>query len=636
MSFFCSKSSYRFLLMGLAVLLELAACAPPTKAPPKRPTPAKPAYAEALEAQENYLAAATEYMRLAALAQSPQQQHYQLRAVAALLQGNHLQEAQKLLNNMVPDSLDTELRLHYQLLAAQLALARQNPQQALSILENIERQKLNVEQQITTYRIRAEAYELKDNFLAAIQERIQLELLLADTEALQENQRALWQAFMSLPSDTVESLRGEPLPAIFRGWLDLAQLFQRHLLNPPALQQAIQNWQKRYPGHPASLSLIQPLLSSPPYQPATIALLLPTKGPFAAAATAIREGFFAAYYTDNSDWTPKILFYAVETSLETGTSNVQDVYQQAQADGADFIVGPLTKQALMELAQLEDLPLPTLALNHLEKSQKPVEKLYQFTLSPEDEAKTVAERAWRDGHSNALVLAPTGEWGQRVRRAFTEHWKQLGGELLEFQIYDPEEEDFSFLLQRLLNLDESEARYRTLQERLGRRLSFEPRRRQDVNFIFLAAFPPQARLLIPQLRFYRAGDLALYSSSHVYNGYPDPENDQDLDGLLFSDMPWILNQEKQKDPSYQSLATAHPASFEHLKRLYALGTDAYRIIPHLNALQQVQNMHFDGATGRLRMDATRCVQRELTWARFEAGLPQQAVRQSSARDGRQE
>ncbi|QBQ56418.1 penicillin-binding protein activator [Nitrosococcus wardiae] len=627
MVIFLRSTGHYLPLMGLAIILGLSACALPSKPPPEKLSAL--AQAEALAAEGRYLAAAAEYIRLAAEAPPPQRQDYQLRAAAALLQGNQWQEAQELLEDIVPQSLEPALKLRYRLLAAQLAIAKRETKRALSLLKGIQALEPSLEQQATIHRLWAEAYELADNPLAAARERVQLEPLLSDAQALQENQRALWRTLMDLSPDTLKRLRKESLSNALRGWLELAQLFQRYQLNPLGLQQALDRWRERYPGHPASLALLQAEMSTlptAPYQPTTIALLLPIKGRFAASAAAIRDGFFAAYYSDNSDWTPIIRFYGVKVDPKRSVSNAYKVYQQAQAEGADFVVGPLTKQSLAQLAEVGALPLPTLALNYLEKSHNPVESLYQLALSPEDEAQGVAERAWRDGHHNALALIPDTEWGQRVREVFTERWEELGGSLLEVQPYDPEKKDYSFLIQRLLNIDESQSRHRELREWLNRQLTFEPQRRHDADFVFLAAFPRQARLLIPQLQFYRAEDLPVYSSSHIYTGYPDPERDLDLDNVIFSDIPWVLNDSMEDDPSYQSLAAVYPENFERLKRLYALGSDAYRIIPHLNALHQVQDMTFEGATGRLRMDAEQRLRRELNWAQFKKGRPQPTIK----------
>ena len=70
-------------------------------------------------------------------------------------------------------------------------------------------------------------------------------------------------------------------------------------------------------------------------------------------------------------------------------------------------------------------------------------------------------------------------------------------------------------------------------------LEFEPRRRQDIDIVFMAAFPAGARQLMPQLAFHHGADLPVHATSHVWSGVPDPANDRDLDGVVFGDMPWL-------------------------------------------------------------------------------------------------
>ena len=61
--------------------------------------------------------------------------------------------------------------------------------------------------------------------------------------------------------------------------------------------------------------------------------------------------------------------------------------------------------------------------------------LFQFGLSPEDEAKQIAQRAWFDGHNKAAMIYPEGNWGKRVAAAFKQHWEQLGGRVASEQHY---------------------------------------------------------------------------------------------------------------------------------------------------------------------------------------------------------
>jgi outer membrane PBP1 activator LpoA protein len=189
--------------------------------------------------------------------------------------------------------------------------------------------------------------------------------------------------------------------------------------------------------------------------------------------------------------------------------------------------------------------------------------------------------------------------------------------MLEAQSYNSAEHDFSAPIQALLNVTESKQRYRALQRLLGSKLEFEPRRRQDAGFIFLAAKSQLARQLRPQLQFHHAADLPVYTTSHAYSGVPAPKMDLDLEGIRFLDIPWLLvsgekNQDLKKQLSKKLTAYG---------RLFAMGIDAYELLPHLARLEMDSEETLDGQTGILYLDRMKQVHRQLVWAQMKRGKP---------------
>jgi outer membrane PBP1 activator LpoA protein len=282
----------------------------------------------------------------------------------------------------------------------------------------------------------------------------------------------------------------------------------------------------------------------------------------------------------------------------------------------------LHKEAVEVLAQAGSLPVPVLALNQVDSVAAYSDALYQFGLSPEDEAREAAQRAWRDGHTRALAFMPQGNWGERVFTAFNDEWQKLGGTLLDMAYYNPDDPDHGKQISALLNLDLSKARHLKLVRRLGQHLEFEPRRRMDVDFIFLLARPGQARLIRPQFSFHRASRVPIYATSHVYTGSPDKARDIDLNGILFCDTPWTLDKSSSWQHIKQSINTQWPESARKYSRLYAMGIDAWQIIPYLGQLGSGMFNEYPGVTGNLILDNERRLHRELRWARFRNGLPQ--------------
>jgi len=152
------------------------------------------------------------------------------------------------------------------------------------------------------------------------------------------------------------------------------------------------------------------------------------------------------------------------------------------------------------------------------------------------------------------------------------------------------------------------------------RLEFEPRRRSDVEFVFVAALPVQGRSLKPALKFHLSGeDLPVYATSEIYE--PDAASNTDLDGVIFPDMPSIISPDEVSSELRASLLKYWPTRARGRARLYAFGFDAYRLVPMLRTASRSASA-IDGMTGRLTVDNTGKVQRTLEWARVVNGQPQ--------------
>ncbi len=665
----------------LLALLSACATAPPPdeRAPTTEQTATAPL--EAMAEQGRFLDAALGYSKLAADATSPQRKQYSLRAAELLMDGNYVPQAFQLLLETDATALTPALHIRHALLGAEIALVRQLPEQALNGAESI-LPLLDGEMpppvQRRFHRIRAQAFAQQGDPLKSARERVALENLLEDPEAILRNQQAILTALQSLPPQALLNLQNTEPPGVFRGWLELAGISQS-VADADGGAELVE-WRERYPQHPALDSIISDVIAARPQaiaRPSRIALILPLKDRFAKAARAVRDGFLAAYYsqtdstqTDSSQTQGAQTAYPPSDTLppapaELGTPSVvvpairiydegdnpaliELVYRQAVNDGAQFVVGPLNKEAVNHLAKREQLPVPVLALNFSESPTTPPvageplppANLFQLSLSPEQEARQLAERAWLDGRSRAAIIAPDTGWGRRVARAFSERWLQLGGHVVEKQTYNPRKSDYSLPIRQLLNVDESQQRKRALRRALGKKLEYIPRRRQDIDFIFMAAFSRQARLIRPQLRFHHAPKVPVYATSHSYSGSINADMDRDMDGVQFSDMPWTLsgNLPPMADDAdtnlepiderlrYNALKSEieqlWPEAAKRYSRLYALGVDAYRVIGELNTLRRNRTDYFRGETGDLQLDVANRLQRRLLWARFQRGVPQ--------------
>jgi hypothetical protein len=212
---------------------------------------------------------------------------------------------------------------------------------------------------------------------------------------------------------------------------------------------------------------------------------------------------------------------------------------------------------------------------------------------------------------------PDTEWGYRLQRAFTKRFELLGGQVVGSSVYPAKKNDYSQAIKNLLNLTTSNHRKSILQQVIKEQVKFEARRRQDVDMVFIAANSRQARLIKPQLKFHHAQDLPVYATSHISSSNGNPDDDRDLNEILFVDIPWMLD--NHSNPDHKQVSLLWPDSSQRFSRLYALGIDAYRMIPSLRRLMINPTESLRHNTGQLSVDKSGRVKRSLLIATYEKG-----------------
>lgn len=531
----------------------------------------------------------------------------------AYRQGNAGQSAQ-ILAQVPLDSLKPGQQVFASTLSAELAMTRNQPKAALTALSHPSLQRLGempTEQRVRTGSVHARALEADGQTLAAARERITVAPMLSG-EAAGKNHETIWTLIASLPTDQLQPASPDDLG----GWLSLA-LAVKTAGTLEQQQAAIDSWRAQNPKHPAALQLPTPLvklkeLASQPLN--KIALLLPQDGPLASVAKALREGFMAAHYQalQAGQKPPSVQFY--DSSRLT---SLDEFYRKAQADGVQLVIGPLEKPLVKQLSARPQLPITTLALNYSEGDQGPAQ-LFQFGLAAEDEAREVSQRARADGLQRAAVMVPKGEWGDRVLKAFRQDWEGNGGSVLGVVRVD-QPVALAQQIADLFQLRQSEGRAKSLQSTVGSQVAAQPARRQDIEFIFLAATPQQAQQIKPTLNFQYAGDVPVYATSHVFSASGDQNQYNDMNGVRFCETPWLLD---ANDPLRRQVAAQWPQAGGSLGRLYAMGVDAYRLAPRLGQLKALPDSRIEGASGSLTMTPSQRVQRQLPWAQFVSGQVQ--------------
>ena len=465
--------------------------------------------------------------------------------------------------------------------------------------------------------LKAQAYTANGLALAAAKALIVLSQLPNTVDSSQYNER-IWMALTKVNAQALDLQVTGADNDVSRAWYTLALIPLVH--HDMELQlSSVEQWQQQWPLHPASLSLPGALASLTDLrsrQPKRIALAMPLHGKLGKVGQAVVDGFMAARFESKAG-SDAIAYIKVYDT--TQLSSLDALYFQASADRMEIVIGPLDKKRVIELSQKDALPIPTLALNYIpigSNNNSTTSNLIQFGLAVEDEALQLAQRSLTAGHKRIVILHQDQPWATRAAQYFSSSWIELGGEIASKVSFSGVGDHSKAITQALL-INQSHERAKTLKQQLagtGNKVKFEPRRRQDVDAIVLFSLPTDGRQIIPTLAFHYAADLPVYASHHIYQGPTDTSRDRDLEKVIFTELPWLIEQ-----PEIQQKFSQEWPDRERYTRLFAIGIDAYRLFPRLEQLQAFNNSRVHGVTGLLQMNSQGRIFTQSSWGRFKAG-----------------
>jgi hypothetical protein len=602
MKAFTQNSVHRMLVAGI-LFISITCSSPP---PPVVNTPPQIEFTtESID----------ELLRQANIASGSDSASLRLNAVEELINSGYLDRAELEIESIQnPNRLRATLQVQLALIRAQIAIKQNQFDSALRWLSGNLAESANGDTSAGRRLIllRGQLYQSINRNEDAIIDFISI------TESWPTNAETslfedIWLALTSLRDEELDQLAEEADSYEMRGWIELARIYQVDQFSIRSQLDAIVQWRRIWASHSAAARLPAPLIELQvtwENRPKHIALILPLQE---AAGNAIQEGFLSAYYQSLSVSrdVPQISVFD-----STGLTDIHDTFDQAVASGADLIIGPLNKKLVNQISERIEIPVPTLALNYTDEDRL-TENLFQFGLAPEDEISQVINLAWEAGYRNAAVIMPDNLDYQRLETFFSETWTNQGGQVVSSARFIGDS-GYAEVIKRLMAIDSSEARAEKLLDLLPRlNMEFTPRRRSDIDFIFLVANPRQGRQLKPTLAFYFAGDIPVFSMPSVYDGQENQTGNRDLDGIIFTDAPWVLNPTHQlRDEVNTNLRQAQGP----LQRLRAMGIDSFRLYPRLKQFSNNSMSSLRGTTGVLTMSENRRIHRSLTTARFEDGI----------------
>ncbi|MFB1035765.1 MAG: penicillin-binding protein activator [Sinobacterium sp.] len=569
------------------------------------------------QAKQNYLKNNNVYQRNDSLIQ----------AAEVLQSEGQCTKSVKMLKVLQPELKDNRHRIHGNLLLAEcyLILSDDAFDSVAAILENL----------TDVYGYQARIAALQAQLMINKKQWLEAAIALQDTNIDErEKTQNTWEWIKKLDlSDLEKATLSE---TVLQPWLQLAIIIKRFALKPELFNQQLINWQNRHLGHSLVANLPEELkksLQQTPIQAKRIAVLLPLTGRLADQGLAIKQGILAGYLDDlpntkftinNAQKYREIRFF--DSALKTA--------QQLNELVADFdvVVGPLVKDRIIKLTAVLPSDKILLALNRVELQAKTtaigqVEQIvepnltasehYYFSLAPEDEAQQLALYIHQKQLVRPIVFAADTPTTQRMAEAFIAKWKETPHAIQPELTLFTDSKDMRTQVSQMLDVAQSKQRVKQIETLSDVEVFSVERNRRDIDAIVMFANPEQARLLNPiieaSLSPFARRSLSVFASSRSYSLDLNSNSLRDLRNLTFTDMPWMLPDHRWQDLANQTIQL-WPEKQDTLLRLFAMGFDAYSLLPNLRRLKTLPQLVSHGLTGEINVDSQGVLYRRLLWA----------------------
>ena len=422
-------------------------------------------------------------------------------------------------------------------------------------------------------------------------------------------QSALWDNLTKLSSYALERFnRGS---VIQQGWTNLALYHQVYANSGVELDQAINNWRRRYPGHPAVAILPEQdeaLADLAPVNIERLAVLLPQSGANERLGDALKAGILAGL--DKQSISDTVF---IDENLAT-----QVLSEQLSQFNPDFVVGPLLKANIDKLAQAKTLiDTPTLHLNTFDGERLSLQH-YFFALNPEHEVQQALEHFLAKGYQKPMLLAPNNANGQRLVDYFNIQWQRYSETKPQIGFYN-DNKDMPNTITSLLEVDKSKQRIKTVKSLFKQEVESETRSRSDIDAIYILGDAIETRLIKPYLDVNVstfAQRIPLYASSKSHSKQIDRTDKGDLEGLYFTELPWMLNATVKQHNLRNQYNTLWPENADISQRLFAMAYDAVSVLSDIRQLSVMPGNKFTGLSGKLSVNTSGHIERTLDWAQY--------------------
>lgn len=407
----------------------------------------------------------------------------------------------------------------------------------------------------------------------------------SESEQAQIEQR-IWDAISQQPLEaiksTIQTLKQHPNISV-QQWGALletlkgpAESLQKNLAqlsenNPDAIYM-----HHLLPGFNMQNSLFTP--------PKHIAVLLPFEGRYEHVSNQIKNGIMKAFMA--SDQQTQLTFHN-----SSDLNNLENLYQQTKQAGADFIIGPLRKEAIDRLITVADEEV--LALNRIEYAP-----FTQFSYKSADEISQFIHYFKAQNYQHIGILSNDGVADSKMAHALKVAWEHETNHRATVSLYPDKKPKLRQALSTLINDDKSKERYDTLRWATGHKLKFSPRTRQDFDAIIIIDNATRMAVFKPQFAFFNL-KTPIYGTAQLTPKNPQHiKINRDLAGVKFLTHSVVFQPENLT------------SNFE------AFGWDSFQVATHLHNLKMGGYLSH-GKTGELTLK-DQLIQQHLIWATYNS------------------
>jgi len=527
----------------------------------------------------------------------------------------------------------------------------------------------NITLSASYYRLLSAAFQDKKRPIASLNAQLFAFDLTADNSQSPLQIQQLWIDFQRLSQWQLNLLALDKAPNS-KGWLQLTALANKFGANQKQLQYHLSMWQRKFKLHPANI--IAKELSTKVMVPnviENIAVILPLTGKQHVAGLALQQGILASFANDetkklhfldskNVNWygltnefsTLNIDYvigpllksnvdkYISHTSTETQSQNdymldtvsksfdlqTTDEAIDTSISGIEQTAGYITAidsdSAIKGYLQTTNgsTAIPTLLLN-IPANASLSKHHTVLSMRPEDEASQAAATLSRQSYQHPIVLSQKNIVSKRIAQAFVKQWHRITGDTIEVVYYNTGAQ-MQENIKASLAVDQSKSRINKLKSRLNQNIKTQTRNRRDIDMIYLVGTPEQTRLVKPYIEVNIspfAEVIPVFASSRSHSTKSDYSSNSDLQGLTFTEIPWLLASKQNAELATLS-QQLWPKRSDGLSRLFAMGYDSYQLIEKIPLMQQAPYLQHWGQTGVLKLDENSILTRSLLWGAYKS------------------